>query len=110
MQDTQELALPETCTIKRRVLVPDEVGGYSETWTDLATSVACRLSPASLSTEQVVADRFRGQALWNLTLPYDQDIATDDRVVLGGDTYEVAGLARGGAWRTATRVLVVRCG
>ncbi len=109
MQATQSAALPDTCTIKTRTLAPDGLGGYTESWTDRASNVACRLTPEADPTEDVVADRFRGRALWTLTLPNGQDISHDDRVVVGSDTYEVAGVREGGAWRTATRVVVARC-
>ena len=109
MQDTQETALPDTCTIKSCTLAPDGLGGYTETWTDLASNVACRLTPMADPTEAIVADRFRGRALWTLTLAEGQAISHDDRVVVGSDTYEVAGVREGGNWRTATRVIVARC-
>jgi len=109
MQDTQKAALPDTCTIKTRTLTPDGVGGYAETWTDLASNVACRLTPMTDPTEAIVADRFRGRALWTLTLAEGQAISHNDRVVVGSDTYEVAGVREGGNWRTATRVIVARC-
>jgi len=109
MQDTQNAALPDTCTIKTRTLTPDGLGGYAETWTDRASNVACRLTPMADPTEAVVADRFRGRALWILTLPSGQVITHEDRVVVGSDTYEVAGVREGGNWRTATRVIVARC-
>lgn len=109
MQDTQKAALPDTCTIKTRTLTPDGLGGYAETWTDRASNVACRLTPEADPTEDVVADRFRGRALWTLTLADGQAISHDDRVVVGSDTYEVAGVREGGAWRTATRLIVARC-
>ena len=110
MQDTQKAALPDTCTIKRRTLSSDSAGGFTEGWTDQASGVACRIAPVrSISdAESIVGGAFQGKTLWQLTLPAGQDIGHADRVVVGGNTYEVAALNSGGAWNTATRAIVAK--
>jgi head-tail adaptor len=108
MKATQALALPSTCTIERRSLVADTLGGYTETWATLASGVACRLSAMSAPSEVVVAERWAGRAMYQLTVPAGQDVTADDRVVVGSVTYEVAGLNSAGAWETARRVIVAR--
>jgi head-tail adaptor len=108
MKATQALALPSTCTIQRVTRVADTLGGYTETWATLASGVACRLSAVGASTEVVVAERWAGRAMYQLTLPAGQDVTADDRVVISSVTYEVAGLNSAGAWETARRVIVAR--
>ena len=110
MQATQSVALPDTCTIKRRTLTSDGAGGYTESWSDQATGVACRIAPIrSLSdAEAAVGGALQGKSVWQLTLPAGQDIQHTDRVVVGGATYEVVSLGSEGAWETATRAIVVR--
>lgn len=108
LQATQEAALPSTCTITRRSLLPDGQGGYTETWATLAASVACRMSALRNPTEQVVGERFVGKTLWQLTLPAGQDVTHEDRVTVEGLAYEVAGINSGGAWETARRVILAR--
>jgi len=110
MQDTQEAALPDTCTIKSCTLSSDSAGGYTESWSDKATGVACRIAPIrSLSdAEAAVGGALQGKSVWQLTLPAGQDIQHTDRVVVGSATYEVVSLGSEGAWETATRAIVVR--
>ena len=108
MKATQILGLPSSCTIERANLSPDGAGGWTGAWATLASGVACRLAPVGNPSEVIVADRYTGKALWQLTLPSGQDITHADRVVLSGLTYEVVGIQSGGAWATATRVLLVR--
>ena len=108
MQATQASALPGTCSISRRSMATDDQGGYTETWADLATGVACRLVVMRAPTEALVAARFANMELWQLTLPVGQDITHNDRVVVSGVTYEVAGINSGGEWETARRVVLAR--
>lgn len=108
MKAAQASALPLTCIISRRALSPDGAGGYTESWSNLATNVACRLAPLGTPSEVVVAERFAGRQQWQLTLPTGQDITHEDRVVIGGVTYEVVGLNSAGAWETARRAILVR--
>jgi head-tail adaptor len=108
MRATQALALPSTCSISRRALSADGMGGYSETWATLTASVACRLSPHSAPTEVIMAERYGGRQTWQLTVPSGTDVTADDRVTIGSVTYEVVGINSAGAWETARRVIVGR--
>ena len=108
MKAAQVTALPGTCSISRRSMVADTMGGYTETWADLATGVACRLVVMRAPTEALVAARFAGMELWQLTLPAAQAITHNDRVVISDVTYEVAGINSGGEWETARRVTLAR--
>lgn len=108
MVAAQAAALPSTCSVVRRVLTADGMGGYTETWATLTASVACRLASHSAPTEAIMAERYGGRQTWMLTLPAATDVTHEDRVTLSGVTYEVVGLSSGGAWETARRVIVGR--
>lgn len=111
MQATQAAALPSTCTVMRKAQTPDGMGGFTETWGTLASGVACRLAVMPLmgrSNEDVVAQRWAGQQVWQLTLPAGQDVTHDDRVTIDGIAYDVVGVKSAGAWETARRVILVR--
>jgi len=108
MQATQAAALPATCSIQRASLTPDGAGGWTAAWATLASGVACRLSAVSTPTERVVAQKYEGRTLWQLTLPASTDIRHEDRVIIGSASYEVVGIQSGGAWETARRVLLVQ--
>lgn len=84
-------ALPDTCTIQRytETVTGD---GTSQSWSDLATGVACRVSPlASGASEQLGADAsLQAVAQWTIWLPAGQDVTVRDRVVYSGRSFEVA--------------------
>ena len=108
MRATQTAALPSTCTITRKAKVPDGMGGYTESEVTVASGVACRLAILGATTEAIVAERYAGRQLWQLTLTRGQDTASDDRVTVDSYVYEVAGVNSGGAWETAERVILAR--
>ncbi len=98
------LSLPETCSISRNTPASDGMGGWSESWANLATGVACRLSPAGSTTEGELAARLAAESGWVITLPTGQDVTTKDRLSVGTRLFEVVGvLAR--SWELSRRVV-----
>ncbi len=106
MRETVEGSLPDTCTIKRKAVTDDGQGGQTEAWSDLATGVACRLSPLSsqIDNEGEVEDRVATTKFRLVTLPASQDIKVEDRVIVGGQTLEVRGLRDPRSWQLSRRV------
>ena len=100
--------LPDTCTIQRVTRPSDGAGGYTETWTDYATHVPCRLAVDRTQPreELQVGQVAPAQRYW-LTLQYDQAIAITDRVVKDGQTFEVIGIDDAKSYSTAKRVQLV---
>jgi len=84
-------ALPDTCTIQRYTETASG-DGTTVSWADLATGVACRVSPLSSgSGEALGADQsLQAVAQWTVWVPYGQDVTVRDRVVYGSRTFEVA--------------------
>lgn len=84
-------ALPDTATIQRytETVTGD---GTSQSWADLATGVACRVSPLSAgASEQLGADAsLQAVAQWTIWLPAGQDVTVRDRVVFQTRVFEVA--------------------
>ena len=83
--------LPDLCTIQRytETVTGD---GTTQTWANLATGVACRVSPLASGTgEGLGADAsLRSVAQWTVWVPPGQDVTVRDRVVFGSRTFEVA--------------------
>lgn len=106
MRATLEESLPDTCTIKRKMVADDGQGGQTETWGDLATGVACRLAPLSsqMDREEEVEDRVSATKYRLVTLAADQDIKVEDLVVVAGRTLEVRGLRDPRSWQLSRRV------
>lgn len=105
MQNTLQASLPDTCSIRRASVLPDLMGGQDETWTDIATGVACRVSPhiRSRAEEGIIGGAVRASADWTVTLPKGQDVTERDRIVSGGRTFEVKQVVRR-SWELCRRV------
>lgn len=106
MQTIAESALPDTATIQRKTRTADSIGGATVVWANLAT-VACRFTPAGGSPqERLIAQRLSPRSVFRITLPAETDVRAADRIVIDGQTYDVAGLLLG-SWETARRVVAV---
>lgn len=96
MRDAATLLMPDLCTIERLTETPNAFGGVARTWATQASSVRCRL------------DQVRGgpivAANWMVTLPWDQVITFEDRIVANGLTLEPVEMNTGRSWEAATRV------
>lgn len=92
MQTTQALTFTETCTISRRTLSSDSAGGYTDSWSTVATT-SCRLSPMS-ANEIIVAGQQKIVAGWKATLPVSTDVRGEDRIVVGSRSFEVTSVQK----------------
>lgn len=83
--------LPDTATIQRYTETTTG-DGTSQSWSDLATGIACRVSPlASSASEALGADAsLQAVAQWTVWVPAGQDVTVRDRIVYAGRTFEVA--------------------
>ena len=114
MRAAADALLADHCTIQRAVETRTAQGGTRQTWSDLATGVACRLDvlrglTINASNEKEI-DGALGVALdYTLYLPHDQDITEKDRVVLdgdpprGGQTFEVQAVLGDETWLVEKR-------
>lgn len=111
MRLTQVDAMPGTCTISAKTDDSDGMGGRKESWSPVASDVACRLSPlnnVNVDVETVVMERFQGRSLWQLTVPVTEAVSHNNRVTVGSTVYEVVQVRDGGQWETARRVVLAR--
>lgn len=95
-------AMQETCTIQ----TPTETntkGSISTSFADTYTDVQCRLMPARANAREYDLGKVKQVTDFVLTVPYDQTITADMRVVVGSDTYEVLGVYTTHSYRTANR-------
>jgi len=109
MRDDAELYLPDTCTILSLTTAKDDIGGDTQSWGTAATSVSCRLDAANWQARAAAeADRFTVHSAWILFVPYDQTIATGNRVVIDSETYRVMNIDDTHDWRILKRAFVDR--
>lgn len=97
--------MPDTCAILSATSAADGYGGYTVTWGTATASIACRIDSVRKSENQAGAalQPFHGYVL---TLPYNATITTDNRVVYGGDTYNVLSVDSDKSWPVSVRCMV----
>ena len=104
----QEAAMPDTCVVSRPTETIDELGGLSQSYATVAT-VACRVAAGPFrDVEFVRNEQVRGITDWIVTLPAGTDAENSDRIVHGGDAYEVVSVLSGGSYETARRLGCVK--
>lgn len=82
--------LPDVCAIRR--YVETKTGdGTVQAWSDVATGVACRVSPlASGANEGLGGDQsMQAVSQWTIWLPAGTDVTVKDRIAVGSRTFEV---------------------
>jgi len=109
MQATAEDHLPDTCTIQVVTQTMDEIGGWSESWADTYTSVACRLAAVQArAAEAIVGAELAAVTSWVLTVAHDQALDETMRVVHDSEAYEIVQIEDTQSWRTAKRAYLRR--
>jgi len=95
---------PDTCTLQTVTRTADGQGGYTESWANTHTSVACRLSPEmGRSNPQAEGEQLQELTFWVLTVAHNQTIDETMRVVHSSETYEITQLEDTHSNRTARR-------
>ena len=102
MRDTQEDALPDTCTIQAPTVSKDAIGQPTKSWAARGTGIECRMSPREVR-ELVLGSRDTPVGEWVLTVAYDQTVETGDRVIYDSRTFEVVGVEKNESWELVTR-------
>jgi len=102
MRETQEQALPDTCTRNRYPLTSNHAGGYTK---GAAGSIVlpCRVSSRGLPDEYLRQSAATSRHLMMVTVPHGSDVRHTDELVCDGVTYRVIGFASAGMWETALR-------
>lgn len=89
MRECADLALPDTCTIRRHTAVSDGRGGQIQTWVVVGT-YPCRLAPAKTQPSNgVAADKAQTVTIWTITLPAETDVRNTDQINIGQRVFEV---------------------
>lgn len=103
MRAAAQAAMPDVAAVQRPQHVPDGAGGSTTTWTTVTDELPCRVAWQS-GGEDSVDGRPETTAAFRVTVPWDADIETTDRLVIGTLTVEVAHVSSRGAW-TVSRVV-----
>jgi head-tail adaptor len=103
MRAAADALLADTCTIQRADETPTAQGGIHQTWADLATGVPCRLdvlrSLQIRAGSETLINAAPGVVLdYTLYVKVEQDISAKDRVIVGGQTFEVQAVLGDETW------------
>jgi len=100
---------PDTCTIQTATTSTGAMGGFSNSFANTYTNVACRLDPAgNTGSETLNSLALEGESGWILNIPYDQAIAIGNRIIHSSKTYEVKRVMDTNSYSTIRRAVLVR--
>jgi hypothetical protein len=97
--------LPGTAVIQAVTTSPDGAGGFIETWAAVAGgAVPCRVDPINLHSQIERAGGAEAVTIeYTITLPDDAPAAPGNRLVTGGQTYEIRRITDEHSWRIVKR-------
>lgn len=105
---TQVLGLlPDSAVLMRASETTDSYGNVVPAWGTVGT-VAARIDPYRMTGQDVRAGQEAGASYYQLTLPYNAGMTDGDRVVIGGNTYELKQMTQDHSARLFQRSLAVR--
>lgn len=79
-------------TLQTPASAPDGDGGFTDTWTDLATVWASIVPATARDLERVVAGTVQSSATHLVTIRYLAGVTTKTRVVFGSRLFSVTGV------------------
>ena len=107
MRDDIEDLMPDTCSILSVAYTSDGQGGLAETWGTATggTAVSCRIDFAS-GKEALASVAIQPFTRAMLSVPYDTNLTTDNRVVWGSYTFNVVSVNLGQSWNVVRRAVL----
>jgi hypothetical protein len=110
MRESVEELFPDLCNILTSTKAADGMGGVNVTWSVSSRNVPCRLDhQKTLSQDEIVAGAsLRPFSGYTLSLPYSEEITTNDRVTCSGITYNVVTVNTGQSWAAVRRCTLER--
>lgn len=103
MREVETLAMPGTAYIVRYVLVPDGMGGNTQTWTTVGTCI-CDVWMMNLRDREAArGGQVTSLTGWFITVPFGTDITAKDWVTINARTFQITAVPNGETWQTALR-------
>ena len=87
---TAEAAMIDTCSVQRFSQEQDGQGGMDNTaWGFVALDIPCLIATLRDSAPVELGQREHAAGTRFLTVPFDQDIRSNDRILFEGESFEV---------------------
>ena len=104
--------MPDTCTIQSVSTAKNDIGEAVRTYSNRGTSIQCRLDPLKGHKEEygMFGGVLQSEGNFVLTLPYNQTITTNDRVIVDGTTFEVIFIDPEKSWNVSVRAILKEIG
>ena len=96
--------MTSTCYIYRVALIADGIGGFTETWNLLYTTI-CDLWETKTSEEENSNSANQELAIneWFITVPFNTDILEKDVIVVGSKSFDIVSVPLQQSLSTALR-------
>lgn len=107
LRNQAEAAFDTTCTIQTYTETNTK-GSVVKAWANTYTAVDCRLAALKRGKEYAMGQGLVSVAQYVLTLASGQAIDPKDRVIVGGDTYDVLHVEDDQSYRTARRAYLAK--
>ena len=85
--------LTHTASVSRRTTSSDSAGGFTESWSTVATDLACRVSSKS-SSQRALEGSLDGVGNYKVFTLTAADLKPGDRLVVSSLTYDVLSVMR----------------
>lgn len=91
LQSALRTTLTASVEVHRKMSVRDVSGGYTDTYTKVAT-LLCRYAPSQFTPrERETGVRIRDYVYWDFVFEHDADVRATDRLYIGTRRFEVVG-------------------
>lgn len=108
MQQAHSATLTGQCDILRRSASITDAGGTQDTWSVVAEDVPCRLMPErDRRLLEIIGAGEASIMYYRLTVPFDTDLRSHDRISYGAKTYRVTAIWGEHSLKTAIRATVI---
>lgn len=109
LAELQEESFIAACDIVRDTRASNGAGGFVLTPVTVGDDVPCRVSPMSLTRAEAITGRkFTDTLPWQIALPKGTDVRNQDRLTVGGVTYEVLTIWGPGTYQTVTKAICIK--
>jgi head-tail adaptor len=97
--------LPDTCSILELTRTSDGAGGWTESWGTVTggSAIPCRVDYKT-GKEQTAAGAITPYQSATISMGYAQTITSQNRVLVGSNTFSVQAINTGQSWIAVTRV------